>query len=294
MSDRIADLLPLLAVIAAGLALLVPSAALASHVDLLLAALVLVTALDIDPRQLLGIAGHAPAILLLAVVPLLVLGAVAWALAQTVHGPVHDGTLALGFAPAEVASVGLIGLMGGASELAIAVLALSLALSALIGPPALVLLGHAGHGAEAGPLVGRFALVVIAPLGAGLFLRGALPGLARREAALSAASSLIVAGLIFASLSATHFAGLGSSVLVSLGFLGLSGLVAGAAVWLLGRHFERSLALTIGMRDFAVAAALAAAALGARAAQVAGIYGTLMLIAGAGATTLVRRARSRR
>ena len=54
-------------------------------------------------------------------------------------------------------------------------------------------------------------------------------------------------------------------------------------------RFNPTLALTIAMRDFAVAAALAAAAFGPRAAQVAGIYGTLMLIAGATATTVVRR-----
>jgi predicted Na+-dependent transporter len=291
MSDRIADLLPLLALIAAGLALLVPSATAASHVDLILAALVLATALDIDPRQLLGIAGHVRALVLLAGVPMLVLGACAWALAQLVHGQVHNGTLALGLAPAEVASVGLIGLMGGASELAIAVLTLSLALSAVIGPPALVLLGHAPKGAGVAPLLGRFALVVIVPLAVGLLGRGALPGLARRKSALSAASSLLVAGLIFASLSATHASQLGSALLVSLAFLVVSALLAAIAVKAFGRRLEPSLALTIGMRDFAVAAALAAATFGPQAAQVAGVYGTLMLIAGATATSLVRSRR---
>jgi BASS family bile acid:Na+ symporter len=286
------DLLPLLALIAAGLALVIPSAALASHMDILLAALVLVTALDIDPRRLLGIGERARALLFLAIVPLLALGAGAWALAHLAHGPERDGTLALGLAPAEVASVGLIGLMGGASELAVAVLAVSMALSAAIGPPALVLLGHSSHGASAGPLIARFALVVIAPLAAGLWLRGALPGLARRERALSALSSLIVVALIFAALSATH-AGLGTAVLVSLAFLAVSSLVAGAAVWGFGHRIDPSLVLTIGMRDFAVAAALAAAAFGDRAAQVAGVYGTLMLIAGATATSMARRRRRR-
>jgi predicted Na+-dependent transporter len=42
------------------------------------------------------------------------------------------------------------------------------------------------------------------------------------------------------------------------------------------------------MRDFAVAAALATEAFGPRAAVVAGVYGVLMLIAGAGLAARVR------
>jgi predicted Na+-dependent transporter len=42
------------------------------------------------------------------------------------------------------------------------------------------------------------------------------------------------------------------------------------------------------MRDFAVAAALAAEAFGPRAAVVAGVYGVLMLIAGAALAARVR------
>jgi predicted Na+-dependent transporter len=40
-------------------------------------------------------------------------------------------------------------------------------------------------------------------------------------------------------------------------------------------------ALAIGMRDFAVAAALASQAFGGRAGAVPGVYGVLMLLAGA-------------
>jgi BASS family bile acid:Na+ symporter len=287
--ERVPDLLPALALLATGLARVVPSARLAAHVDVVLALLVFVTALDIEPHQLVRVAAHARSIALLAVLPLIALALGGWGLAQFVHGPVRDGTLALGLAPAEVASVGLIGLMGGASELAIAVLAVSLVLSAVGGPPVLAVLGHAAHGAPVAPLLGRFALVVIVPLAVGVAVRGALPALARREAALSTTSSLIVVVLIFASLSATRGADLASAALIGAAFLALSGLLAAVGVRPLGRRLHRSLALTVAMRDFAVAAALAAAAFGPAAAQVAGIYGTEMLIAGATATTIVRR-----
>ena len=280
----------MLALIAAGAARLVPSATLALNVDILLALLVLVTALDIDPRQLLRVSTQLRTILLLAVVPLIALAAGGWALSQLVHGTIHNGVLALGVAPAEVASVGLIGLIGGATELAIAVLAVSLVLSALAGPPLLTVLGHTGHQAHMIPLLGRFALIVIVPLALGLLARGARPELAKRELELSVSSCLIVVLLVFASLSDTHKTNLTSAVLISVAFLALSGLLAAISVRVFRHRFEPTLALTIGMRDFAVAAALATAAFGPRAAQVAGIYGTLMLIAGATATAVIRRA----
>ncbi len=199
--------------------------------------------------------------------------------------------LALGLAPAEVASVGLIGMIGGAAELALGVLAVSLVVSAVAGPPALAVLGSAGHGAQVLPLLGRFALIVLLPFVAGLIVRGARPELARRETELSLSSSLIVVVLIYASLSDAHSGNLGSTVAVSAAFLAVSALLAGASVRVFRHRFDPTLALTIGMRDFAVAAALAQGAYGARAAQVAGIYGTLMLIAGATVTAVVRRQR---
>jgi BASS family bile acid:Na+ symporter len=291
VAEHVPDLLPVLALLAAGLARLAPSATVARRVDVMLAVLVLVTALDIDPRLLPSVGARLHAIALLAVLPLIVLTAVAWAIAQTVHGDVRDGVLALGVAPAEVASVGLIGLIGGAAELAIAVLALSLVLSALAGPPILALLGNAAHGAHVAPLLGRFALVVIVPLVIGLLVRGWRTELARRELELSVCSCVIVVLLIYASVSGTHGGGdLGTVTLVSAAFLAVSALLAAGAATAFRGRTHPSVALTIGMRDFAVAAALAAGAFGSRAAEVAGIYGTLMLIAGATATAIIRRA----
>jgi predicted Na+-dependent transporter len=47
--------------------------------------------------------------------------------------------------------------------------------------------------------------------------------------------------------------------------------------------------MTIAMRDFAVAAALAQQAFGSRAGAVPGVYGVLMLVAGALAASRLRR-----
>jgi BASS family bile acid:Na+ symporter len=284
------DALPLLALGAAGVAWLLPSRGLATHVDLLLAALVLVTALDIDPRQLLAVRARGRMIVLLAVVPMLALAVGAWGLGHLVHGSTRDGLLALGVSPTEVAAVGLIGLIGGPAELAIAVLAASLLLSAVLGPPLLALLASGAHAAHVVPLLGRFALVVGVPLLAGLLVRAARPTLATREVELSASASVIVAVLIYASLSDDRGGGsLTGAVAVSVAFLALSVLLALGGMPVLRAKGDRSIALAIGMRDFAVAAALAASAFGSAAARVAGIYGVLMLLAGATITGVTRR-----
>jgi hypothetical protein len=47
--------------------------------------------------------------------------------------------------------------------------------------------------------------------------------------------------------------------------------------------------LSTWLRDFAVAAVLATEAFGTRAGSVAGVYGALMLLAGAAAATIIRR-----
>jgi len=211
-----------------------------------------------------------------------------------VHGPTRTGVISLGLSPTEVASVGLIGLIGGPAEVAVAVLACSLVLSALLGPPLLELLPGAGHSVSVPGLLGRFALVVIVPLIAGLLARGVRPELARRENALSSISSLLVIGLIYASLSGARggTGGVGSAIALSVAFLLVSALVAAASLRVLGTTLDgRSLALTIGMRDFAVAAALASAAAGpggSAATRVAGVYGVLMLLSGASITGIIR------
>jgi bile acid:Na+ symporter, BASS family len=292
-AERVPDALPVLALAAAGLARLVPSHAIADHVDLLLAALVLLTALDIDPRQLTELAGHVRTIVLLVVVPAFALAALGWLISRFVAGDLRDGVLALGFAPAEVASVGLIGLIGGMAEAAIAVVGLSLVVSAVAGPPLLAAIAGGAQAARPLALLGHFALIVLLPLLAGLVIRGLTPALARRDAEISLGSTLILLLLIFGSLTGTGAATLGSALLVSVAFLSCSSLVAWVTQRTLSHRLDPPLALTIGMRDFAVAAALAAAAFGPRAAQVAGVYGTVMLIAAAIVSALLARATPR-
>jgi BASS family bile acid:Na+ symporter len=290
-----------LALAAAVLALVVPSGALARHSDLLLALLVLATSLGISASELAGLRRHAAAVTILAVAPLIVLAGVAWLLGRPFGDDVRDGLLAVGLSSSEVASVGLVALAGADATIALGAVTGSLVLSALLGPVAIGLLaGHSGHGGT-GHLLARFALVVIAPLIAGVAVRSA-HGAGRRLAAVDAeregVAALAVAALVYAALSGTHGAhGLATALLAAVLFLAVSALLG--ELWRRGAGRAGAGptavpgALAIAMRDFAVAAALASQAFGSRAGAVPGVYGVAMLLAGSVAAGALGRARRR-
>ncbi len=299
--SRVPAALTPLAVAAAVLALLAPSHAVAARGDVLLAALVAATALGIPGRRLLELRRHAGTVAVLSIVPFVVLGAVGWALSRLFGGGAGDGVLAVGLSSSEVATVGLAALAGADATIALGAVAGSLVLAALAGP-ALIgpLAGAPAHlHASSAHLLGRFALVVLAPLAAGVAIRSLpRPGrwLTAREGPREGIASLAVVALVYAALSATNGAhGLGRAALASLAFLAIGGALA--ALW---RERTRPSpvampgALAIGMRDFAIAAALAGQAFGATgtAAAVPGVYGVLMLLAGGAAASGARRANS--
>jgi BASS family bile acid:Na+ symporter len=283
-----------LALLAAVLALIVPSQAIADRSDLLLAALVLATALGISGADLLALRSHAAAVASLSIAPLLVLAPAAWAIGQLFGESTRDGLLAVGLSSSEVASVGLAALAGADATIALGAVTGSLVLSALLGPVAIGwLAGHAGHGGS-GHLLVRFALVVILPLILGVAIRStkvAAGWLSVRNAERDGVAAVLVAVLVYAALSGTQGAhGLGAALIASLAFLIVSAVLA--ALWQRGSRHEATAvpgALAIAMRDFAVAAALASQAFGNRAAAVPGIYGVVMLLAGSAFVSLRTR-----
>jgi predicted Na+-dependent transporter len=159
---RSADLLLPLAVVAAVLALVFPSSALAKRSDWVLAALVLFTALGIAPSQLATLRQSKLALGALVLAPFALLAPLAWAVGRLFGEPVHAGVLALGVSSTEVAAVGLVALAGGSAMLALGVLTGSLVVSALAGPPLLSRLAG-GTDVAVAELVGRFALVSCPP-----------------------------------------------------------------------------------------------------------------------------------
>ncbi len=278
-----------LALAAAALAIAFPSATLAGESDLLLALLVAATALGITFADLAGLRGHVGSVTVLSVAPLVVLAAVAWAVGRPFGAPTRDGLLAVGLSSSEVASVGLVALAGGDATIALGAVTGSLVLAALVGPVAIGWLAQGGGHADAGALLGRFGLVVLVPLGAGVALRSSRPlraRLQRLDDRREGVAAITVAVLVYAALSGARGAhGLGSALAASLIFLAVSAALG--ELWR-RRASARSAAavtatpgaLAIAMRDFAVAAALASQAFGGAAGAVPGVYGVVMLLAG--------------
>jgi SBF-like CPA transporter family (DUF4137) len=275
-----------LAIAAAGLGLLAPSTALAERSDLLLALLVLASALGISFTAVARLREHSREILILSTLPLIVLAGAAWLIGRPFAPVVRDGLLAVGLSSTEVAAVGLVALAGADATIALGAVTGSLILAALIGPLAIgPLSGGAAH-AGSGHLLGRFALIVILPLLIGVAVRSR-PKLGARIASLDGeregVAALAVALLVYAALSGVQAAHhLGAALLASIAFLIVSGGLA--ALWRRSAAGGPSAvpgALSIAMRDFAVAATLATQAFGTAAAVVPGVYGVAMLVAGA-------------
>ncbi len=289
-----------LTLLAAALALLVPSSVVAGRSDLLLALLVLATALGIPWSELAALRSRAATVAFLSVVPLVVLAAFAWALGHAFGSFTRDGLVAVGLSSSEVASVGLTALAGADATIALGAVAGSLVLAALVGPVAIGWLAGAPGGAHGGSghLLARFAVVVLAPLCVGVAIRSLRASgawLAERDEERDGIAALTVIVLVYASLSGTQGShGLGSALIGSVCFCTGSALLGWAWYVGSGKRDPASAipgALTIAMRDFAVAAALASQAFGTRAAVVPGVYGVVMLVAGTAFVTLVRRRR---
>jgi BASS family bile acid:Na+ symporter len=269
--------------------LVVPSRALAERSDFLLAGLVLLTALGIPPSQLLKLRERKLALAVLVLAPFAVLGPLSWAVSQLFAGSVREGVLALGVASTEVAAVGLVAVAGGSAVLALGALTGSLVVAAVAGPPLLGLLAGAGADVAVGELVVRFALVVLLPLAVGLAVRGRVSELQKYDGALTGGAAVTVVALVYAAMSGAADEGgqLLSALAASALFLVITGLPTAAWARLAPPELRVTGVLVIGLRDFAVAAALAVQAFGPAAGTVAGVYGVLMLLVGAAAAQLL-------
>lgn len=287
---RAVDILLPLALVAAVAALVAPSEALAERSDLLLAVLVLLTALGIEPAQLLRLRERKAVLALLVFAPFAFLVPLAWGISQLFDGAVKEGVLALGVASTEVAAVGLVAVAGGNAVLALGTLTGSLVVSAVAGPPILGAIAGSGADVAVGELVARFALVVLLPLAAGLAVRARVSALRGHERALTGGAALAVVVLVYAAMSgSTEDGELRSALAASVLFLALSAVPAATWIGMAPAELRGTGALVIGLRDFAVAAALGAQAFGPAAGTVAGVYGVLMLLVGAAAAQVLSR-----
>ncbi len=219
-----------------------------------------------------------------------ILPVLAWLASRLVSGPApRGGVLAAGVAPVEVASVALTGLAGGEVVMAAGLLVASTLLTVLLAGPILRLLGAHSAMSQLG-LLSTLALVVALPLIGGCAMR-TLDPLRGRERLLveilGIASLLVLLWEVASELRLHANDGLIAAALLAY----LAG--AGALGWLLARGVpsgrRTAVILPTAMRDFAVAAGIAASAFGIAAAAPLGIYGVMVLVFGAIAVYTSRR-----
>lgn len=278
-------LVPLVLVVAAlGVAFPIPGQHLAGAdgIPVALAVLVASTGVSITLGQFRQARDAIRRLLVILAVTSVVLPAMAWAASHLLGpGPLRDGVLATGVAPAEVASVALAGIGGGDAALTAALLVGSTLVTVLAAGPILSVLGAAAT-VSSTTLLTQLALVVALPLAAGITARTTLR-LTHAALAISAAVGTL-ALLVLLWQVASQITLQAAYLPVALALLAY---LAGGAVlgWLLttGLPPARRLALTlpVAMRDFAVAAGIATAAFGPPAAAPLGVYGVLVLLAGA-------------
>jgi predicted Na+-dependent transporter len=259
-------------------------------INVLLAVLVFATAVTIEPAALRRAALAWRPLLAALAVGVTVLPALSWAASRLAPaGSLRDGVLAAGLAPCEIASVATTAMAGGEAAVAAGVLIGSTVAAVAIAGPILSLeAGHAGF--SPGGVVVNLALVVALPLAAGIALRAAAPAAARAEQAAARTAVAAVAALVALIAAEVHLSAGYASVAGALAVFLLASALIG---WLLGARAPRPVAaamlLTTSMRDFAIAAGLAAAAFGPSAAAPLGVYGILVLVWGTAAAGFLRR-----
>jgi bile acid:Na+ symporter, BASS family len=271
---------------------------LASHqgINVLLAVLVFATAITIEPAALRRLTQNWRRLVTVLAAGVTVLPALAWAVSRLVAaGSLRDGLLTVGVAPCEIASVATTAMAGGEAALSAGVLIGStVAAVAVAGPLLSIEAGHAD--VHPGGIIANVALVVALPLAAGLLLRTLTPIGTRIDRAATATAAVAVAALVALIAAEVHLSTRYLTVAAALViFLGASAVVGR----LLGTGARRPTAvavlLTTSMRDFAIAAGLAATAFGPAAAAPLGLYGILVLVWGTAVAGLERkRGRHRR
>jgi BASS family bile acid:Na+ symporter len=259
-------------------------------ISVVLAILVFASALSVPAGVLHRIRSLAARLGLVVVATAVALPVLAFALSRLLGpGALRDGVLAVGVAPAEVASVAITGIAGGEVGAAAILLVASTLICVVVAGPILALVG--GHGVSSVHVLISLILVVGLPLLAGLAVkRLAAPGeridLGSQALAIIAVVVLVwlVSGQV--RVSAAYGALLGVLVALILASAAFGLLLA----WRIESRARMSVVLTVSMRDFAVASGIAAAAFGPAAAAPLGLYGVLVMAWGA----LIARLSSRR
>ncbi len=311
------ELIAVLAAAIVGLTVQRPLAWLAGHqgINVLLAILVFATAVTIDPAALRRLVSAWRSLVVALVVGITVLPALSWAVSRIVAaGSLRDGVLVVGLAPCEIASVATTAMAGGEAAVSAGVLIGStVAAVALAGPILTLEAGHAG--VSPGGIIANLALVVALPLAVGLAARACAEA-PPPDASSAAANRLLAAARVLSTARAervasqTALAAVAALVALIAAEIRLSSaylaVAAALLLFLLGSALvgralgaraapptATALLLTTSMRDFAIAAGLAAAAFGPAAAAPLGLYGVAVLVWGTAVAGVLRQRAAR-
>ena len=288
------ELIAVLVAAIVGLTVQRPLAWLAGHqgINLLLAILVFATAVTIDPAALRRLLGAWRSLTIALVIGITVLPALSWAVSRIVAaGSLRDGVLVVGLAPCEIASVATTAMAAGEAAVSAGVLIGStIAAVALAGPILTLEAGRAGI--SPGSIIANLALVVALPLALSLAARAFIPfaSTPRVEPVASRTALVAVAALVALIAAEVHLSAAYLSVAAALLLFLLGSALVGRALGArAARPTATALLLTTSMRDFAIAAGLAAAAFGPAAAAPLGLYGIAVLVWGTAVAGVLRQ-----
>jgi len=288
--------LTVILVVVASVVGLVLSAPIGSLVDrgavnVVLFVLVFAAALTLPLRSVVELRSRAPRLLLVLAASSVALPVLAWLAAHLVApGPVRLGVITVGVAPAEIATVALTTLALGETADAAALLVASTLVAALASGPLLALFAG-GAELHTGDLVTTMVVVVVLPFVLGGVVRRWMSSRGESLANGLATASVVVLVALVAS-QVTLDATLARAGLALVVFIAASAALGVALGHLTDRDDRSAVLLSVSMRDFAIAAGIAAAAFGPLAAAPLGIYGILVMIWGSIAATRARRSRA--
>jgi predicted Na+-dependent transporter len=288
-SDTHIELVLLVGAVVLSQAVPEPARFLVDHrgLDASLAVLVFATAIAIPPSAFAGLRGRAGRLVVSLVAAAVVLPALSWAVSRLVAVvALRRGVLAVGLAPAEIASVATTSLAGADVAVAAGMLVGSTLVTVAAAGFGLRLLGG---GADIHPvaLLTNLGLVVGMPMVVGVGIRARVAISERQEATLERVSVIVVTLLVWLVASQVRLSSAYVLVAVALLLFLIGSALLGAVLGVRApAPVATALLLTTSMRDFAVAAGIAVAAFGATAAAPLGLYGVMAIGWGMALATL--------
>jgi len=258
-------------------------------INVLLFILVFATAVTVSPDSLRHVLSTWRQLLAALALGITVLPALSWLASRLVSaGQLRNGIMVVGIAPCEIASVATTAMAGGAAALSAAVLIGSTLLTIAFAGLILSFIAHDAH-IDAMHVLTNLVIVVGIPLTLGVLLaatnrlRPRIITVAERIAVGSLAGLvLLVAGEVHLG---ADYVGVLLAVVIIVGVSALLGSAIGCKA---SRETSTSLLLTMSMRDFAIAAGLAATAFGPQAVAPLGLYGVLVIFWGTAVAGFLR------